>query len=344
MRRIFSGIQPSGVPHIGNYLGALKNWVTLQDTESSLTPIYCVVDLHALTTLSGHPQQLHQLTLESTASLLACGLNPNKSIIFKQSSIHYHTQLAWILSCVTSSGVLGRMTQWKSRQKTHNSLGLFSYPMLMCADILLYRSTHVPVGEDQIQHLELARDTAEVFNKSYSTDFMKIPELILPPEAGVCRVMNLREPLEKMSKSSQSEFSRINLSDIPSAVKSKILRAVTDDESRVSFDPVTRPGVSNLVSIYASYSNKTVGLVCQEFEGKTTHEFKVALHDLLIDKLHSYQIEYNRIVAERGYVQEVLQQGKRKAFEIAQENMKRIMELIGLNTDKQDQLLCKCVE
>ncbi|KAI6660264.1 putative Tryptophanyl-tRNA synthetase [Oopsacas minuta] len=332
MRRVFSGIQPSGIPHIGNYLGALKNWIALQNTESALPPIYCIVDLHALTTLSGHPQQLRQLTIESTASLLACGLDPKKSIIFKQSSIHHHTQLAWILSCITSSGVLGRMNQWKSRQKTHNStLGLFSYPMLMCADILLYRSTDVPVGDDQIQHLELARNTAEIFNRTYETDFMKIAELILPSESGACRVMSLREPLEKMSKSNQSEYSRINLSDMPSVVKSKILRAVTDNESRVSFEPDTRPGVSNLVSIYGSYSDKTIEMVCQEFEGKSTHEFKIALHDLLIEKLYAYQTEYQRIMEDKGYILNVLEQGRKQALEIADENMKQILEMTGLS-------------
>ena len=334
MRRVFSGIQPSGVPHIGNYLGALKNWVSLQDTETDLPPIYCIVDLHALTTLYGQPRILRQQIIESTASLIACGLDPKKSIIFQQSSVHHHTQLAWILSCLTSTGTLGRMTQWKSRQKTHMStLGLFSYPVLMCADILLYRTTHVPVGDDQIQHLELARNMADYFNKTYSTDFLYIPESILPIESGACRVMNLREPLEKMSKSNQSEYSRINLTDSPSAIKSKVLRAVTDDSSRVSFEPQTRPGVSNLVSIYASFSEKSIEDVCKDFEGKSTHEFKVALHNLLIEKLQVYQTEYKRVIQDKAYILTVLEQGREQALKIADDNMKQIIELTGLVND-----------
>ena len=331
MRRVFSGIQPSGVPHIGNYLGALKNWVTLQNTETDLPPIYCIVDLHALTTLYGKPRILRQQIIESTASLIACGIDPKKSIIFQQSSVNHHTQLAWILSCLTSTGALGRMTQWKSRQKSHAStLGLFSYPVLMCADILLYKSTHVPVGDDQIQHLELARDMADNFNRTYSTDFLNIPEPILPTESGVRRVMSLREPLEKMSKSNQSEFSRINLTDSPSAIKSKVLGAVTDDFSKVSYEPGTRPGVSNLVSIYASFSDKSIEDVCEDFEGKSTHAFKVALHNLLIEKLRIYQTEYNRVMQDSAYILTVLEQGRVQALGIADENMKRIIELTGL--------------
>ena len=331
MRRVFSGIQPSGVPHIGNYLGALKNWVSLQNTESDLTPIYCIVDLHALTTLYCQPQVLRQQIIESTASLIACGLDPKKCIIFQQSSVHHHTQLAWVFSCLTSTGMLGRMAQWKARQKTHmNTLGLFSYPVLMCADILLYRTTHVPVGDDQIQHLELARHIAEYFNRTYSTDFLNIPEAILSNESGVCRVMSLREPLEKMSKSNQSEYSRINMTDSPSAITSKVLRAVTDDISKVGFEPQLRPGVSNLVSIYASFSDKPIEDVCEDFEGKSTHEFKVALHNLLIEKLKMYQTEYKRVLQDKAYILTVLQQGREQALAIADENMKQIIEITGL--------------
>ena len=332
MRRIFSGIQPSGVPHIGNYLGALKNWISAQiSPEEQHHPLYCIVDMHALTTLSGKADQLQQLSIQSAASLLACGLDPKKCIIYRQSSNPRHTNLAWVLACLSTTGQLGRMTQWKSRAQTHkHTLGLFSYPVLMSADILLYRSTHVPVGGDQMQHLELARDLALMFNRTYATDFMIVPELVLPPK-DVCRVMSLREPLEKMSKSSQSEFSTIKLSDNPSAIKSKVLKAVTDMQSRVTFDPDTRPGVSNLVSIYANFSDKSVRDVCQEFEGRTTHQFKVALHDLLIDQLSGFRDEYQRLMDNPSYVLEVLEQGSKQAAEISETNMQRIMEITGLN-------------
>ena len=327
---VFSGVQPTGNLHLGNYLGALKNFVLLQKETNC---IYCVVDLHAITTFQ-NPNELKNNILETTASFLASGLNPNKSIIFNQSSVPAHSELAWIFNCVSRVGWLNRMTQFKDKagsDKEKVSVGLYIYPNLMAADILLYKATHVPVGADQKQHLELSRDIAQKFNKDFNCeDFFPLPEpLILK---NISRVMSLRDGTKKMSKSEESDYSRINLKDSPDEIVKKIKKAKSDSESipdnLKSLEK--KPEALNLLNIYSEISKTNLDKTLREMAGKEYSYVKNKLADLLVQEICPVGKEIDRLMKDKAYLLEVLKKGSEKASIKAEENLKNIREKVGL--------------
>jgi tryptophanyl-tRNA synthetase len=328
MQRIFSGIQPSGVPQLGNYLGALRNWVALQaDNEC----IYCVVDLHAITVWQ-EPAQLANQTRELAASLIACGIDPKRHILFHQSAVPAHARLAWIFNCVARLGWLNRMTQFKDKagkDRENVSAGLYVYPNLMAADIHAYHATHVPVGDDQKQHLELANDIAQKFNHDYGVEFFpRIEPLIL----GVAtRVMSLRDGTKKMSKSDPSEQSRINLTDDSDAIAQKIRRAKTDPEPLPSevAGLEGRPEARNLVGIYAALADTDLDGALREHGGKGFGAFKEALSELLVAKLAPIASETRRLLADPGSVDAVLRDGAARAAAIADPIVAEAERLVG---------------
>ncbi len=327
---VFSGVQPTGNLHLGNYLGALKNFVSLQNETEC---IYCVVDLHAITTFQ-NPDELQNNVLETIASFLATGLNPNKSIIFNQSSVPGHTELAWILNCVSRIGWLNRMTQFKDKagsDKEKASVGLYIYPNLMAADILLYKATHVPVGADQKQHLELSRDIAQKFNNDFNCkNFFPIPEPLIPKN--VSRVMSLRDGTKKMSKSEESDFSRINLKDSADEIIKKIKKAKSDSE------PIPenlenlekKPEALNLLSIYSEISKKKLETVLNEVSGKEYSFLKTKLSEILISEITPIGKEIKKLLNDKTHLKQILKKGKEKANNIAEENLKNIREKVGL--------------
>ena len=329
MNRIFSGVQPSGNLHIGNYLGAIKNWVSLQkDFEC----IYCIVDLHALT-VKQDQKELTNNTLEVAAAYIASGIDPEKTLIFNQSSVSVHTELTWLLSCITPLGWLNRMTQFKEKagKKRDNAvLGLYSYPVLMAADVLAYKATHVPVGEDQKQHLELARDIAGAFNRIYNTDYFPLPEPQIFGEA--TRVMSLRNGLEKMSKSDESDFSRINMTDNKDLIVKKIQKAKTDTGviPLKKEELKNRPEVQNLLGIYAAFADKKLNLVIDEMGGKNFLEFKKFLTEIVLEKMEPISKKINELLNSPDYLKKILKMGKEKANEISFNNLKEIKNIVGL--------------
>ena len=327
---VFSGVQPTGNLHLGNYLGALKNFVSLQN---EMECIYCVVDLHAITTFQ-KPNELQNNVLETVASFLATGLDPNKSIIFNQSSVSGHTELAWILNCVSRIGWLNRMTQFKDKagsDKEKASVGLYIYPNLMAADILLYKATHVPVGADQKQHLELSRDIAQKFNNDFNCkDFFPIPEPLIPKN--VSRVMSLRDGTKKMSKSEESDFSRINLKDSADEIIKKIKKAKSDSE------PIPenlknlekKPEALNLLNIYSEVTKKSLETVLNEVSGKEYSFLKTKLSEILIGEIGPIGKEIKKLLNDKDYLKQILKKGREKANNIAEENLKNIREKVGL--------------
>ncbi|GCC33257.1 tryptophan--tRNA ligase, mitochondrial isoform X1 [Chiloscyllium punctatum] len=325
--RVFSGIQPTGVPHLGNYLGAIENWVKLQDEYSSI--LYSIVDLHSITV----PQdsgKLRQNILEMTASLLACGINPEQSVLFQQSKVSEHTELAWILSCLTSMPRLRHLPQWKmksSGQKEEGSLGLFTYPVLQSADILLYKSTHVPVGEDQMQHLELTQDVARIFNNHYGHLF-PIPRAILSETK---KIKSLRNPIAKMSKSDTQTLATVSITDSPEDILLKFRKAVTDFTSEVTYDPETRPGVSNLVTVHAAVTGLTVEEVVHQSKGLDTARYKYVVAETVIEKFTPIKNEIERLKAEKGFLEQVLNCGAEKAKELAGPIYHEIRKLVGFS-------------
>ena len=328
MQRIFSGIQPSGVPQLGNYLGALRNWVALQDGNEC---IYCVVDLHAITVWQ-EPAQLANQTRELAASLIACGIDPKRHILFHQSAVPAHARLAWIFNCVARLGWLNRMTQFKDKagkDRENVSAGLYVYPNLMAADIHAYHATHVPVGDDQKQHLELANDIAQKFNHDYGVEFFpRIEPLIL----GVAtRVMSLRDGTKKMSKSDPSEQSRINLTDDADAIAQKIRRAKTDPEPLPSevAGLEGRPEARNLVGIYAALADTDLDGALREHGGKGFGAFKEVLSALLVAKLEPIASETRRLLADPGSVDAVLRDGAARAAAIADPIVAEAERLVG---------------
>ena len=328
-KRVFSGMQPTNGLHLGNYLGALKNWVTLQDQYES---IYCVVDLHAITT-GPDPKGLAQRTREVAAAYLAAGVDPKKSIVFAQSYVREHSELTWIFNCVARMGWVERMTQFKDKagkDAQRMSVGLFDYPVLQAADILLYKGTHVPVGEDQKQHLELSRDIAQKFNNDYDAPgFFPLPEpVILGPGA---RVMSLREGTKKMSKSDPSDASRINLTDDADSIANKIKRATTDPlPVPENIDAMRgRPEVENLVGIYAAVADKTPADVLAEFGGKGFGVFKPALAELLISKLGPMAAEMRHYLDDPAMIDAALKEGGDRARAIAAPVMDEVRQLNG---------------
>ena len=327
---VFSGVQPTGNLHLGNYLGALKNFVSLQ---KEIECIYCVVDLHAITTFQ-KPNELQNNVLETLAGFISTGLDPNKSIIFNQSSVPGHTELAWILNCVSRIGWLNRMTQFKDKagsDKEKASVGLYIYPNLMAADILLYKATHVPVGADQKQHLELSRDIAQKFNNDFNCkDFFPIPEPLIPKN--VSRVMSLRDGTKKMSKSEESDFSRINLKDNADEILKKIKKAKSDSEPIPENLHILekKPEALNLINIYAEMTKKSLETVLNEVAGKEYSFLKTKLSDVLISEIVPVGKEIKKLLDDKAHLMQILKKGKEKANIIAEENLKNIREKVGL--------------
>jgi len=329
MNRIFSGVQPTGNLHLGNYLGAIRNFVGLQNDYEC---IYCVVDLHAITVWQD-PKDLVGNTREVTAAFLAAGIDPKGSIIFNQSQVSAHAQLAWIFNCVARLGWLNRMTQFKEKAGKHRenaSVGLYAYPNLMAADIMAYKATHVPVGEDQKQHLELTRDIAQKFNNDFGVEFFPIVEPLIFGEA--TRVMSLRDGSKKMSKSDPSDQSRITFTDTADQISKKIRRAKTDPEALPSETAglKDRPEAANLVGIYAALSNQTSADVLREFGGRGFGDFKPALADLATEKLAPISDEMRRLMADPGHIDAILADGAERARAIADPILKEIHEIVGL--------------
>ncbi|MDX6749250.1 tryptophan--tRNA ligase [Geminicoccaceae bacterium 1502E] len=323
---IFSGIQPTHGIHLGNYLGALRNWVTLQESHRC---IYCIVDQHALTTLQDAAQMRRNIH-EVAAAILASGVDPKRSALFVQSSVAAHARLAWVLNCVTPMGWLNRMTQFKEKAGKHREnapVGLFSYPVLMAADILVYRATHVPVGEDQKQHLELARDIAAIFNRKFDADFFPQPEPLILGEA--TRVMSLRDGTKKMSKSDNSDMSRINLTDDADAIAQKIRRAKSDAILGISFDRENRPEASNLLTIYAALAGSTRAEVEREYAEASFSDFKSRLADLAVEKLAPIAAEMRRLLADPGHLDSILEDGAEQARAVADPVLAQVHELVG---------------
>ena len=326
----FSGVQPTGNLHLGNYLGALKNFVSLQ---KDMECIYCVVDLHAITIFQ-KPDLLRNNVLETVASFLATGLDPDKSIIFNQSSVSGHAELAWILNCISRIGWLNRMTQFKDKagsDKEKASVGLYIYPNLMAADILLYKATHVPVGADQKQHLELSRDIAQKFNNDFNCkDFFPLPEPLIPKN--VSRVMSLRDGTKKMSKSEASDYSRINLKDSADEINKKIKKAKSDsDQIPENLKELEKkPEALNLINIYSEISKSTMEKVFNEMSGKEYSFLKKKLAELLITEIEPVGKEIKKLLEDKSHLEQILKKGKEKANIIAEENLKNIREKVGL--------------
>ncbi len=328
--RVFSGIQPSGSLTLGNYLGALKRFVDMQ--ESGMETIYCVVDLHAITVWQD-PDKLRHATRELCAGFLAAGLDPKKSILFNQSQVAEHSQLAWVFNCVARMGWMKRMTQFKDkagRNAENASLGLFAYPALMAADILAYHATHVPVGEDQKQHLELTRDIAIKFNNDYGVDFFPVPEPVI--EGAATRVMSLRDGTRKMSKSDPSEMSRINLRDDADTIARKIRKARTDSEPLPeSLEGLEgRPEARNLVNIYAALADTAPEAVIREFAGQPFSVFKPALADLAVARLAPISQEMARLTREKAEIDRILSEGAERARIIAGPILRETYRIVGL--------------
>ncbi len=327
---IFSGVQPTGNLHLGNYLGALKNFVSLQKEMSC---IYCVVDLHAITVFQ-NPKNLKENILETTAGFLASGLDYKKSIIFNQSSVSGHAELAWILNCISRIGWLNRMTQFKDKagsDKEKASVGLYIYPNLMAADILLYKATHVPVGADQKQHLELSRDIAQKFNKDFKcNDFFPLPEPLI--QKNISRVMSLRDGTKKMSKSEESDYSRINLKDTADEIVKKIKKAKTDSAPIPDneIDLKKRPEALNLLNIFADISKVSLNNVIKEMNGKDFSYVKKRLSDVIVSEICPIGKEIDKLLKDKAHLLEVLNKGTEKAQLKAEENLKKIRDIVGL--------------
>ena len=330
-KKIFSGVQPTGNLHLGNYLGAIKNFVILGNNIDNEC-IFCVVDLHAITTTQD-PNEMRNNIRETVATFLASGIDPKKNIIFNQSQVSAHSEAAWILGCTARMGWLNRMTQFKEKagkDKEKASIGLYSYPVLMAADILLYDSTHVPVGDDQKQHLELCRDIAQKFNNDFKIDnFFVTPEPLIQKEFS--RIMSLKDGLKKMSKSDLSDLSRINLMDEKDKIINKIKKAKTDTLPMPSkVDELNkRPEAKNLLGIYSSITEITLENSIQEFSGKNFSDFKEVLSQVLVDKISPISNEIKKLLNEKDYLDQILLDGSKRANDIASKKIREIKEIIG---------------
>ena len=329
MNRIFSGVQPTGNLHLGNYLGAIRNWVALQ---RDFDCIFCIVDLHALT-LPQEPAQLRQQTREVTAAYIAAGIDAERCVIFNQSMVPAHSELAWLLGCLTPLGWLNRMTQFKEKagkQREMAGLGLYAYPVLMAADILAYKATHVPVGEDQKQHLELARDLAGLFNRRYGVECFPLPE---PQILGLAaRVMSLRDGSRKMSKSDSSDYSRINMMDDGDAIALKIRKAKTDPMPLPGSpaELASRPEAANLLGIYAALADLPLDAAVDRFAGLSFSSFKEQLADLAVAVLGGIGGEMRRLLADPGQIDAVLRRGAERATAIARPHLREVQDITGL--------------
>jgi len=330
-KKIFSGVQPTGNLHLGNYIGAIKNFVDLQNEKGNKC-IYCVVDLHAIT-IKQDPKILKKNIRETTATFLASGIDANKSIIFNQSLVPAHSEGSWILGCIARMGWLNRMTQFKEKagkDKEKASIGLYIYPVLMTADILLYDATHVPVGEDQKQHLELSRDIAQKFNLDFNaSNFLRVPEPLI--QKNFSRIMSLKDGTKKMSKSDPSDLSRINLTDNKDQIINKIKKAKTDTDplpiNEKNLDK--RPEVENLLGIYSSLNNQSLKDTINDFSGKNFSTFKEKLAELVAEKIFPISLEINKLMKNNDYIDSVLKKGGEKANEIATRKVQEIKKIIG---------------
>ncbi|MBM7072283.1 tryptophan--tRNA ligase [Shewanella sp. 202IG2-18] len=325
---VLSGAQPSGELTIGNYMGALRQWVAMQDSHDCL---YCVVDLHAIT-VRQDPEALRTACLDTLALYLACGVDPKKSTVFIQSHVPQHTQLGWALNCYTQMGELNRMTQFKDKSQKHTNninVGLFGYPVLMAADILLYQANEIPVGQDQKQHLELTRDIATRFNNAYGETFT-VPEPFIPTHGA--KVMSLQDPTKKMSKSDDNRNNVIGLLEDPKKILKKIKKAMTDSEEppRVKFDVENKPGVSNLLSLMSGATGRSIEELEKEFEGKMYGHLKVATGEAVVAMLEPLQERYREIRADEAYLEQVMKEGAEKARARADKTVKAVYEKIGL--------------
>jgi len=324
-KRVFSGIQPTGIIMIGNYLGAIKYWVAMQEKYDN---IYCIVDLHAIT-IQQDPVVLKARTRELTGLLLAAGIDPGRSIVFVQSHISAHSELAWILNCFIPMGWMQRMTQFKEKSAKHReqvSVGLFDYPALMAADILLYRTDVVPVGEDQKQHVELARDAAQRFNNIFGETFV-LPEPLIASVGA--RIMGLDDPTKKMSKSEDAPNHAVNLLDTPDAIRAKIMRATTDSLKDIRFDE-SRPGINNLLTVYQLFTGGGKKEIESQFEGKGYSDFKKALAEVVIEGLRPLQERYRELTAEPGHIDSILREGAAKARPLAEKMLAEVKKRVGL--------------
>lgn len=329
MKRLLSGIQPTGYMQLGNYLGAIKQWVALQEPGNQ--NLYCIVDQHAIT-LPQNPEALRSSTLMAAAVYIAAGIDPERSSIFVQSHVPAHAQLGWILNCFTPLGWLNRMTQFKEKSGKHKEqacLGLYGYPVLMAADILLYHATHVPVGDDQKQHIELARDIAGAFNRFAGNPILTIPEPMI--QGLSTRVMSLRDGTAKMSKSDPSDMSRINLTDTPEVIEGKIRKAKTDSDPLPGSEKGLegRPEALNLMSIYGSLTGKTLNQVCAQFEGQTFAPFKKELAEVLIATLNPIRLKMEDLLKDQAYLTHILGQGSVAARTIADKTLKDVSDAVG---------------
>ena len=330
-KKIFSGVQPTGNLHLGNYLGAIKNFVDLNNQKENEC-IFCVVDLHAITTKQD-PKELNENIRETVATFIASGIDPSKSIIFNQSKVPAHSEAAWILSCVARIGWLNRMTQFKEKagkDKEKASVGLFSYPILMASDILLYDATHVPVGDDQKQHLELCRDIAQKFNNDFETkDFFVVPDPLIQKQFS--RIMSLKDGSKKMSKSELSDLSRINLTDDKDMIVNKIKKAKTDPLPMPSNikDLDKRPEAKNLIGIYSSLTGSSLEKCVEDFSGKNFSFFKENLSQVLVEKINPISNEIRNLLKDKKYLDDILYRGYEKANLIAVEKIKKIHEIVG---------------
>ena len=325
MKRILSGSAPSGYLCIGNYLGALKNWVELQEEYDC---IYVIVDLHAITTQQ-KPSELRKQSLSFLAQYVACGIDPEKSTIIIQSHVPQHTELSWVLSTMTYMGELNRMTLFMEKSKQYNeniNAGLYTYPVLMASDILLYQADLVPVGADQKQHLELTRNLAQRFNSRYSDTFT-IPEPFIPSIGS--RIMSLQDPTKKMSKSDTDLNNIITLLDKPEIIRKKLKRAVTDSGKRILFDPEKRLGVANLMNLYSGLTGLEISAIESHFDGKMYSDLKIELSELTIDALKPIQNEYDKIMGDRLFLNSILENGRKKANRIATKTLRKVYKKIG---------------
>uniref|UniRef100_A0A8W8JMG4 tryptophan--tRNA ligase n=1 Tax=Magallana gigas TaxID=29159 RepID=A0A8W8JMG4_MAGGI len=346
--RVFSGIQPTGIPHLGNYLGVIKLWVKLQEQYQDV--MYSVVDLHAIT-VRQDPKELRENIYKMVACLLACGIDPEKSVLFLQSQVRQHAELCWILSCITTNARLGLLPQWKEKSNTKSpsvglytypilqcitlyteksstkspSVGLYTYPILQAADILLYKSTHIPIGEDQRQHLDLCEDLAISFNNKFGKVF-RVPQVLF---SNTARIKSLRFPENKMSKSDQSSKGRIDLTDSNDDIVSKIKSAVTDFTSHISHDKENRPGVTNLIDIHAACTGETPQDICETYSSLTTAEYKMLLADIVINEIQPIRERILWLLSDKSHLQNVLYQGQEVASVIAEDTLKDVKKLIG---------------
>ena len=324
-KRVFSGVQPTGKVTLGNYLGAIRNWQPLQEEYDC---IYCVVDLHSLT-VAQVPAELRKNTLELVALYVACGIDPSKSTLFIQSHVHEHAELAWILDTVTYVGELNRMTQFKDKSRKHAdniNMGLMNYPVLMASDILLYNADYIPVGKDQVQHVELTRDVAQRFNARYSDTFV-VPEALLSKSGQ--SIKSLQDPTAKMSKSDPNDNALISMTDDADTVRRKLRRAVTDSDTCVRHG-ADKPAITNLLNIYTLCSGLSIAETEKQFEGKGYGEFKDAVADAVISVLSPIQAEQKRLLADKGYLEGVLKQGAERASYLASKTLSKVYRKVGL--------------